>query len=101
MEKVQPKITFMASANGGHQSETKRFDWHSFALSVASAGVIGCTVFIFKMNERVVKMEEHDLEHSRGMDKIEQTMNQMQLDLRDIRDRTIRIEAQQKQSPLK
>lgn len=104
MQLQQPKIALMASANGGHQQELKRFDWHSFALSIASAGVIACTAFIFKMNESLVKMQERDFERARVMDDNKQTMNQMQLDLRDIRDRTIRIEAQQQkqdQSPSK
>jgi hypothetical protein len=95
MQSTQPKIALMASANGSSQ-ETKRIDWHSFLLSIASGGIIACAGFLFKINNDVTKLQEHDLQQTNYMNDNKLYINQIQLDMRDVRERTIRIEAQQK-----
>lgn len=67
---------------------------HTFLLSVATAGVIGCFGFLWNMNNSITRLQEHDTDSIRIREEQTNRINNMQLDIRDIRERVIRMEAQ-------
>lgn len=85
----------MASPNGTN-APGRSFDWHSFFLSLATAGTIACITFLITINTNVIKLQEHDLQQINYMNDNKQDINKMQLSIQEIRERTIRIESQQK-----
>lgn len=66
----------------------------TFLLSIATAGVLGCFGFLWNMNKAITVLQEHDTDNIKA--RAEQTIrsNNIQLDIRDIRERVIKIEAQ-------
>lgn len=64
-------------------------------LSIASAGVIGCFAFFWKVNGVMTRLEERDTQNIKAREDQIMKTNSMQLDIRDIRERLIRIETKQ------
>lgn len=81
---------------------TKKTNWeeriNTFLLSVVTAGVIGCFGFLWNMNNSITRLQEHDVENNQAKEEMVIKINNMQLDIRDIRERLIRVEAKQKRT---
>lgn len=67
---------------------------HTFLLSLATAGVIGCFGFLWNMNNSITRLQDHDTDNMKIREEQVIRINTMQLDIRDIRERVIRMEAQ-------
>lgn len=90
-------------SNGTASHGTKVFDLQALLTSISSAGIIGCLVFAWNTNSAMVRTQEKLEQEIRRRDEDRITMNQMQLDIRDLRDRAIRLEriqSQPQKSPL-
>lgn len=70
---------------------------HTFILSIVGSGVIGCFIFLWNVNGTLAKLEVQNMETARVIDELRIRINNMQLDIRDIRERVIRIESVKKQ----
>lgn len=64
-------------------------------LSIATTGIFGCCAFLWSVNAALVKLQERDTENVRVREELNTRMNNVQLDIRDIRDRLIRVESKQ------
>lgn len=82
------------SENGASTKSSLEDKIHTFMLSVATAGVIGCFGFLWSMNKAITILQEHDTETIKSRAEQAIRTNSMQLDIRDIRERVIKIEAQ-------
>jgi hypothetical protein len=61
-------------------------------LSIITAGVIGCFSFLWNVNSTLARMEERETEAIRIREEMRIKINALQLDIRDVRERVIRIE---------
>lgn len=64
----------------------------TFMLSILSAAVVGCFAFLWNLNAIITKLDQQNIEMSRILDELRIKMNNMQLDVRDVRERLIRLE---------
>jgi hypothetical protein len=71
----------------------------TFLLSVLTAATIGSFGFMWNLNTTIARLQEHDTEMIKAREENVTKMNNMQLDIRDIRERLIRIEAKSKPTP--
>jgi hypothetical protein len=62
-------------------------------LSIATAGVLGCCGFLWNLNNTVTRLQEHDTDNIKAREEWSTKTNTLQLDIRDIRERLIRIES--------
>jgi len=83
-------LNFIQSPNGKQMK--KESPWQTVLATIAASGTIGCFVFLWNLNGTMARMQERDMERAKGMDEINGKINTMQLDIRDLRDKTIRIE---------
>lgn len=67
--------------------------FHTFLLSVATGGVVGCFGFLWNLNNTVTRLQEHDVENTKSREEWANKTNNIQLDIRDIRERLIHIES--------
>lgn len=94
-------------SNGTHSSAPKGFDLQTLLVSVSSAGVIACFAFLWNVNSTLARIQEKQSQETKYREDDRTTINQMQLDIRDLRDRAIRTErlteynSQQLQKPTK
>lgn len=70
---------------------------HTFLLSLATAGVIGCFGFLWSLNNAITRLQDHDTDNIKLREEQTIRINAIQLDIRDIRERVIKIEAQKAQ----
>lgn len=82
------------SENGFPTKSTLEEKLHTLLLSVLTAGVIGCFGFLWNMNKIITVLQEHDTDNIRSRAEQSIRTNNIQLDIRDIRERVIKIEAQ-------
>jgi succinate dehydrogenase/fumarate reductase flavoprotein subunit len=61
-------------------------------LSVVTAGVLGCFGFLWNVNGTLARMQERETEAIRVREEMRTRVNTLQLDMRDVRERVIRIE---------
>lgn len=73
-------------------SDKKSSIIQTFLLSLATTGVIGCFGFLWSLNSTVARLQERDTENIKAREEWSMRTNSMQLDIRDIRERLIRIE---------
>jgi hypothetical protein len=66
---------------------------HTFLLSVLTAATIGCFGFMWSLNSTIARLQEHDTETIKSRAETSTKINNIQLDIRDIRERLIRIES--------
>lgn len=71
----------------------KEAPWQTVLASITASGMIGCFIFLWNLNGTIARMQERDIERAKGMDDINGKINTIQLDVRELRDKTIRIEA--------
>lgn len=62
-------------------------------LSVITAGIIGCFGFLWNLNGTLARMQERETEAVRIREEMRTKVNTLQLDMRDVRERVIRIES--------
>lgn len=67
----------------------------SILLSIATAGIIGCFVFLWGQNSTNAIILERDAQKTRAIDEINGKINTMQLDFREVRDKVIKMEGRQ------
>lgn len=94
MQTTQSKTILMPT--NGMSNSPKTFDWYALLLALAVSISSGSFIFAFKMNAAVAVMQDQRAREELDRTEIKQTMNQMQLDIRDLRDRAIRAERLQK-----
>lgn len=70
-----------------------------FILSLISAMLIGCFSFLWKVNGVMVRWEERDTEKTNSINRLEQKVNNVQLDIADLKITTTRIETKQNIKP--
>lgn len=68
------------------------FDWASLIQGILAAGMLSCIGFLIKMNSSMAVYQEQKVEEQRTHDEFKQDINQIKLDIRDLRDRAIRTE---------
>ena len=64
----------------------------SFLLPIFTAATVGCFTFLWNMNNSVVRLQEMNVESLKAREDLNIRTNSMQLDIRDLRERLIRIE---------
>lgn len=74
-----------------HKKQDDRYN--SIVLSIATSAIIGCFIFLWNVNSDIAKIEQQNIETGKTIDEIMIRNNNMQLDIRDIRERIIRLEA--------
>lgn len=77
----------------------KKFDYQGLMTTLAASGMLGCFGFLWSLNVTATKLEASDAQKSRDIDKIQQTVNNLQLSTQDVRERIIRIEGQKQIQP--
>lgn len=65
-------------------------------LSVITTGIIGCFTFLWNLNSTVARLQENMIDTIRAKEEQSVRINNIQLDIRDIRERLIRIETKQR-----
>jgi len=61
-------------------------------ISILSAGLLGIGTFLWNLNSTLARIEERDIDKTKSIDDLNGKINNIQLDIRDLRDKTIRIE---------
>jgi hypothetical protein len=84
-------IKLMPSANG-RKMRTFQEKLQTAVISIATTGIISCAGFLWKVNASQARMEEHLIEMDKKINDLQLNMNNMQLDVRDVRDRVIKLE---------
>ncbi len=65
----------------------------TIVVSLLTAALIACFGFMWNLNSTLARMEERDLSKEKALNDINAKINIIQLDLYDLKDRVIRIEA--------
>lgn len=87
-----PQKTILMSANGATTTKAFVFDWASLIQGVLAAGMISCIAFLIKMNSNMAVIQEQKVQEQAIHNDFKQDINQIKLDIRDLRDRAIRAE---------
>lgn len=64
----------------------------TWLLGISSVAAVGAFTFLWNLNRNVGTIEEQNGYGKQQIDRLQQTINNMQLDMRDIRDKVIRLE---------
>jgi uncharacterized membrane protein len=96
MEKIQSKTIIMPT-NGTIQG--KSVDVYAIVASIISAGVVGCFVFLWNSNTAQARSQEQMTNMLKVIEEQRNTLNQMQLDMRDVREKVIRLENNSNKKP--
>ena len=65
---------------------------NTFLLSLATAGIIGCSAFLWNVNRQLATLEERIINNNKVNDELMIKINNLQLDVRDIRERLVKLE---------
>jgi hypothetical protein len=65
----------------------------TWLLGISSVAAIGAFTFLWNLNKNVAIMQEQNQHGKRQVDQLQGAVNTMQLDMREIRDKVIRLEA--------
>jgi hypothetical protein len=78
-----------------HPVKESAFEKHvqTIMLAVITAAAIAMVSFLWNLNAKIAAMEERDRGKTETINNLQQSMNRMQLDMLDIKDRVTRIEA--------
>jgi len=78
----------------------KKDSWiANILLSIVTASVLGCFAFLWNLNSVATILKDHDLEKQNMINDLNLKMNNLQLNVQEVKERVIRIEAQNKQNP--
>lgn len=91
MESQAKTVSFIQSYNG--KLMKKESPWQTVLASIAASGTIGCFIFLWNLNGTIAGMQQRDIDKAKSIDDINGKINTIQLDVRELRDKTIRIEA--------
>lgn len=83
-------IKLMPSANG-RRMRTFQEKLQTAVISIATTGIISCAGFLWKVNASLARIEQHEMETDKFMDDLQLKMNNVQLDVRDVRDKVIEL----------
>lgn len=64
----------------------------TWLLGISSVAAVGAFTFLWNLNKNVAIMQEQNMYGKRQNDQLQGAVNTMQLDMRDIRDKVIRLE---------
>jgi hypothetical protein len=64
----------------------------TWLLGISSVAAVGAFSFLWNVNKNLATMQQDQMYGKQRYDQIQGTMNNVQLDLRDIRDKVIRLE---------
>lgn len=96
MEQVRPKTIIMPS--NGHSPMSN--PWiQNVLLPILVAGLSAVAIFMWNLNSTVAVINERQMQQVKDKDDMKQDINQIKLDLRDLRDRAIREERLTQQKP--
>lgn len=76
-------------------ADVQRFSgtWlQNFLLSVATTGTISCFGFLWNANKTLTKLEQLEIQKAQAIDELRIKLNNIQLDVRDVREKVIRLE---------
>lgn len=85
-------IKFTQSENGRKMKNGIGEKVQTALLSIMTTGIVSCIGFLFKANAALSQIQQHDIDTDRAIDQLQQKVNIIQLDMRELRDKTIRIE---------
>jgi hypothetical protein len=106
MQQIPAKHIVMPS-NGTSTGFSKFIDWKAIVGSIATGLIIGNFVYAWNTNATVARILEKQDQELHRYDDLKGDLNQLQLDVRDLRERAIRTErlteynSQQLQKPIK
>lgn len=69
--------------------------FYSVILGIMSTALIGLFTFLWNANSTLAQMKEKNISIEKSVNDINIKLNNVQLDIRDLRDKTIRIETRQ------
>jgi len=64
----------------------------TWLLGISSIAAVGAFTFLWNLNKNVAIMQEQNQYGKQKVDQLQNAVNNMQLDLRDVRDKVIRLE---------
>lgn len=65
----------------------------TWLLGISSVAAVGAFTFLWNLNSNVATMKQDQTYGKQRFDQMQGTMNNMQLDIREVRDKVIRLEA--------
>ena len=86
--------------NGRIKKSKEVEKYHNFILSLLSALIIGCFVFLWNANGALSRMQEHENNTDKKIDDMQVKMNNIQLDIFEIKERLVGIETKNNINPL-
>jgi hypothetical protein len=93
MEKTLKNISMSPNGSAKLNSPFMSEKLITSLLSVITAGVVGCFGFLWNLNGTLARMQERETEAIRVREEMRTKVNTLQLDVRDVRERVIRIES--------
>jgi hypothetical protein len=64
----------------------------TWLLGISSVAAVGAFTFLWNLNKNVAIMQEQNQYGKQKVDQLQNAVNNMQLDIRDVRDKVIRLE---------
>jgi hypothetical protein len=65
----------------------------TWLLGISSVAAVGAFTFLWNLNKNVAIMQEQNQYGKQKVDQMQGAINTMQLDMREVRDKVIRLEA--------
>lgn len=65
----------------------------TWLLGISSVAAVGAFSFLWNLNKNVAIMQEQNQYWKQKVDQLQGAVNNMQLDMREVRDKVIRLEA--------
>lgn len=65
----------------------------TWLLGISSIAAVGAFTFLWNLNKNVAIMQEQNQYWKQKVDQLQGAVNNMQLDMREVRDKVIRLEA--------
>lgn len=96
MQSTQPK-TIIMSSNGQHTPASSNPWVQNLIMPAILAIVVAMAGFLWGLNSSVAVLNDRQLRDAKDKDDMKQDINQIKLDIRDLRDRSIREERLQTQ----
>lgn len=93
MEKILKKVAMSPNGSAKMGLPIMSDKLITTLLSIVTAGVIGCVGFLWNLNSTLARMQERETEAIRVREEMRTRVNTLQLDMRDVRERVIRIES--------
>lgn len=89
---VHAKKIIMQSANG-REKKTITDKLLTVLISLITSLIAGCFAFLWNLNNSVTRLQEDSLQNKNSIDELNIKMNNIQLDIRECREKIIRIES--------